>query len=60
VSTSRRPELEREIAGTRGDPVAVGDAIRELYGAGLINIAAELVTPTRAAQKVDELIGGAI
>jgi hypothetical protein len=55
-----RPELEREIAGTRGDPVAVADAIRELYGAGLINFAGELVTPTRAARKFDELIGGAI
>jgi hypothetical protein len=53
-------ELEREIAGTRGDPVAVADAIRELHGAGLLNITGELVTPTRAAQKMNELTDGAI
>jgi hypothetical protein len=53
-------ELQREIAGTRGDPVAVADAIRELHGAGLLNITGELVTPSRAAQKMDELTDGAI
>jgi hypothetical protein len=53
-------ELEREIAGTRGDPVVVADAIRELHGAGLLNITGELVTPTRAAQKMDELTDGAM
>jgi hypothetical protein len=53
-------ELQREIAGTRGDPVAVADAIRDLHGAGLLNITGELVTPSRAAQKMDELTDGAI
>jgi hypothetical protein len=53
-------ELEREIAGTRGDPTAVADAIRELHGAGLLRITGELVTPTRAAQKMDELTDGAM
>lgn len=55
-----RAELEREIAGTKGDPVAVADAIRELHGSGLLHITGELVTPTRAARKMDELSDGAI
>jgi hypothetical protein len=55
-----RSELQREIAGTRGDPVAVSDAIRQLHGAGLLHITGELVTPTRAARKMDELTDGAI
>lgn len=55
-----KAELEREIAGTRDDPVAVTDAIRELHGAGLVNITDQLVTPTRAAQKMNELTDGAI
>lgn len=54
------PELRRDIAGTRGDPEAVSDAIRELHGAGLIHITGELVTPSRAARKMDELSDGAI
>jgi len=53
-------ELEREIAGTKRDPVAVADAICELHGAGLLNITGELVTPTRAAQKMDALTDGAM
>jgi hypothetical protein len=53
-------ELEREIAGTRRDPLDVADAIRELHGAGLLHITGELVTPTRAARKMDELSDGAM
>jgi hypothetical protein len=53
-------ELQREIAGTKYDQVAVADAIRELHGAGLLNITGELVTPTRPARKMDELTDGAI
>jgi hypothetical protein len=53
-------ELQSEIAGTRGDPVAVADAISELHGAGLLNLTGELVTPSRAARKMDELTDGAI
>jgi hypothetical protein len=55
-----RAELKREIAGTKGDPVAVTDAIRELHGAGLLHITGDLVTPTRAARKMDELTDGAM
>lgn len=39
---------------------AVADAIRELHGAGLLNITGELVTPSRAARKMDELSDGAL
>ncbi|HEV2974933.1 MAG TPA: hypothetical protein VGX69_08025 [Solirubrobacteraceae bacterium] len=53
-----RAELQRDIAGTRSDPDVVADAIRELHGAGLLNITGELVTPTRAARKMDELSEG--
>jgi hypothetical protein len=38
----------------------VADAIRELHGAGLLNITGELVTPSRAARKMDELSDGAL
>jgi hypothetical protein len=55
-----RDELGREIAGTRRDPIDVADAIRELHGAGLLHITCELVTPTRAARKMDELTDGAM
>jgi hypothetical protein len=55
-----RAELEREIAGTRGDPIAVVDAISELHGAGLLHITGELVTPSRAARKMDQLTDGAM
>jgi hypothetical protein len=55
-----RAELQREIAGTRGDPRAVIDAINSLYGAGLLHFTGELVTPARAARKMDELTDGAM
>jgi hypothetical protein len=55
-----RGELELEIAGTRRDPLDVADAIQELHGAGLLHITGELVTPTRAARKMDELSDGAM
>ena len=55
-----RADLQREIAGTRGDPLAVIDAINGLYGAGLVHFTGELVTPTRAARKMDELTDGAM
>lgn len=55
-----RAELEREIASVNGDRIAVADAINDLHGAGLLHITGELVTPTRAAQKMDELADGAM
>jgi hypothetical protein len=53
-------ELQREIAGVRGNRGAVVDAIDELYGAGLVNVTGELLTPTRAARAMDELTLGAL
>jgi hypothetical protein len=50
-----RAELEREIAGVRGDPIEVTDAIANLHGSGLVHVSGELVTPTRAARRMDEL-----
>jgi hypothetical protein len=55
-----RDDLQREIAGTKDDPLAVIDAINSLYGAGLVHFTGELVTPTRPARKMDELAEGAI
>jgi hypothetical protein len=55
-----RADLQREVAGTKGDPLAVIDAINDLFGAGLVHFTAELVTPTRAARKMDELTAGAM
>jgi hypothetical protein len=55
-----RADLQREIARAKGDPLAVTDAISDLYGAGLVHVTGELVTPTRAARYMDELTGGAI
>jgi hypothetical protein len=39
-----------------GDPaLEVKDALRELHGAGLVHLHAELVLVTRAAQRIDQL-----
>ena len=50
-------ELEREVAGTRGNPLHVADAIENLRGAGLVNVTRELVTLTRAAHRMQLLAG---
>jgi hypothetical protein len=50
-----RAELEREIAGVKGDPLDVTDAVNRLYASGLVHLSGELVTPTRAACLMDEL-----
>ncbi len=47
-----RAELERMVGGSALD---VSDALAELHGAGLIHIHGELVTVSRAAQRMDEL-----
>jgi hypothetical protein len=48
-------ELQREISGTKDDPIDITDALDALHGAGLIHVNGELVTPTRAARLMDEL-----
>jgi hypothetical protein len=50
-----RADLDREIKGSRGEPIDVDEAIDALYGAGLIHVQGELVFPTRAARLMDEL-----
>jgi hypothetical protein len=55
-----RADLQREVAGAKGDPLAVIDAFNSLYSAGLVHFTGELVTPTRAARKMDELTDGAM
>jgi hypothetical protein len=55
-----RADLQREVAGVKDDPLAVIDALNALFAAGLVQFTDELVTPTRAARKMDELTDGAI
>lgn len=53
-------ELVREIAGEEGDFAsrdAVGRAVRELNAAGLVHRNGEVVLPSRAALRLDELLG---
>jgi hypothetical protein len=51
-----RAELERAVAGPRGNPSQVEDAIAHLYDTGLVHVfAGEFVTPTRAARQMDLL-----
>jgi hypothetical protein len=53
-------ELSREIVGDRGDfaPAdAVERAVRDLGGAGLVNRSGDVVLPSRAALRFEELLG---
>jgi hypothetical protein len=53
-------ELKREIAGEQGGFVlldAVGRAVRELAAAGLVHRNGDVILPSRAAQRFDELLG---
>jgi hypothetical protein len=53
-------ELNREIAGEEGDFAlldAVERAVRELAAAGLAYRNGEVVLPSRAALRLDELLG---
>jgi hypothetical protein len=52
-----RSELQRSIARRVCDPDDVLDAIGHLHRMGLVNLTGELVTATRAAQRMDELEG---
>jgi hypothetical protein len=54
-------ELLREFDQGTGDATqrdAVERAVRDLVGAGLLRRSGELVLPTRAALRFDELLGG--
>jgi hypothetical protein len=50
-----RAELEREVSGTSGNPLDIHDAINNLHASGLLHLCGELVTPSRAARRMDEL-----
>jgi hypothetical protein len=50
-----RAELERAVAGPRGNPAHVEDAIAHLYVTGLVHVLGEIVAPTRAARQMDLL-----
>jgi hypothetical protein len=53
-------ELSREIAGEEADFAskdAVERAVRELTAAGLVHRNGEVVLPSRAALRLDELLG---
>jgi hypothetical protein len=52
-----RVELERELSGSKEKAIDVEDAIENLYAAGLVNVSGDLVTPSRAARHMDELLG---
>ncbi len=50
-----RDGLERELSGSKHEPIDPSDAIDDLYSAGLVHVCGEFVTPTRAAWLMDEL-----
>jgi hypothetical protein len=50
-----RAELGREVSGSEQQPVEISGALESLYAAGLINVAGELVLPSLAARRMDEL-----
>lgn len=50
-----RAELLREVSGPSSDPIDIGGAIDSLYAAGLVNVSGELLTPSLAARRMDEL-----
>jgi hypothetical protein len=52
-----RAELQRELAGSHGDPLDTAGAIDALQAVGLVNLEGRLVFPSRAARAMDELIG---
>ena len=52
-----RIELERELSGSKDKPIDVEDAIENLHAVGLLNVAGDLVTPSRAARYFDALSG---
>jgi hypothetical protein len=49
-------ELEREVGSMQVGPTEVVDAISHLYANGLLHIHNDLITPTRAARHMYELL----
>ena len=47
-----RAEIELEVGSS---PLDVQDALAALHGSGLVHLEGEFVSPTRAAQRMDEL-----
>jgi hypothetical protein len=52
-----RVELERELSGSEEKAIDVEDAIGNLHAVGLLNVAGEMVVPSRAARYFDALVG---
>ncbi len=50
-----RAELQREVSGSKDEPIDLSKAIDALYSAGLVHVSDQFVTPTRAAWLMDEL-----
>jgi len=50
-----RAGLQREVSGSEREQIDISGAIDSLYGAGLINVSGELVIPSLAARRMDEL-----
>jgi hypothetical protein len=50
-----RAELARHVSGSHGEPIDINPAIDGLYTAGLVYVSDELVHPTLAARRIDQL-----
>lgn len=50
-----RAELQREVSGAEREQIEISGALDSLYAAGLINVSGELVIPSLAARRMDEL-----
>jgi len=50
-----RAELARHVSGSQGEPIDIDPAINGLYTAGLVYVSGELVHPTLAARRIDQL-----
>jgi hypothetical protein len=52
-----RAELEREVSGSKEKAIDVDFAIENLYAAGLLNVAGDLISASRAAVHMDQMLG---
>jgi hypothetical protein len=50
-----RTELQREVSGSEREQIEISGALDSLYAAGLINVSGELIIPSLAARRMDEL-----
>ena len=50
-----RAELARHVSGSSGEPIDIDAAIDGLYTAGLVYVSGELVHPTLAARRIEQL-----